>query len=69
MMDDEAFTRQVLRRARIRPRPPRFLVHVAGALGAGVAIVLAGSLLAGPTGPALAAIAAITWAVAALGDR
>lgn len=62
-LTDDTFTRGVLRRARIRRKPPRLVRHAALA----IAIALAAGLityLLGPSGPALVAIAALTWGLA-----
>ena len=62
-LSDDTFTRTVLRRARIRRKPPRLVQH--GALA--IAIAIAAGVIAyllGPSGPALVAVAALTWGLA-----
>lgn len=62
-LEDGAFTQGVLRRARIRRKPPRLASHAALA----VAIAVAAGVIAyvsGPAGPAFVAVAALTWALA-----
>jgi hypothetical protein len=68
-LDDADFTRAALRRAGVRPRRmPRRVVHAAAALAAAL-VAFALTIVAGPIGPALAALAAITWATGRVGDR
>lgn len=66
-LDDERFTRAVLRRARVAAgrRPWR----TAAAAAAACALAMAVAIATGPALFALAAVAAITWAMSELGGR
>jgi hypothetical protein len=67
-LDDDGFTRAVLRRARVPAARRWWQLGAAAVAGAGTLVVVA-TVAAGPTALALGAVAAIAWALTGLGER